>query len=344
VAGVNGLSVRGVDKGYAGPGEVLRGINLDVAAGERFVLLGPSGSGKTTLLRILAGLDHPDAGDVRLGGVSLAGVPAERRDLGVVFQEPLLFPHLSVGENVGFALRLRGERGRARRAQVEEALAQVGLGGYAARRPSQLSGGQAQRVALARALITRPRALLLDEPFSALDAPLRRELRGWLTALQQATGTTLLFVTHDQEEALEVGQRIGLLLDGTLAQVGAPQAFYTRPASVPVAAFFGGVNFIPGEQRGREVRTALGVFRVPVQREGPVTLTLRPEALRRADGENRLHAEVLACEFAGAYQRVALSAGPQRLVWHAPPHEPVLLGERLTLSCPVSACWTIPAG
>ncbi|WP_264778486.1 ABC transporter ATP-binding protein [Deinococcus aetherius] len=340
---MNGLSVRGLCKGYAGRA-VLRGVSLDVPAGERFALLGPSGSGKTTLLRIVAGLDHPDAGEVQIGGVSLAGVPAERRGLGVVFQDPLLFPHLTVGENVGFSLRLRGERGRALRARVEEVLEQVGLSGYAARRPHGLSGGQAQRVALARALVTRPRVLLLDEPFSALDTPLRRELRGWLTALQEATGTTMLFVTHDQEEALNVGQRIGLLLDGTLAQVGEGQAFYTRPASVTVAAFFGGVNFIPGEQRGGEVRTELGVFRVPVRREGRVTLTVRPEALRLADEENAVRGEVVASEFAGTHRRVTLRAGLQRLVWHAPPHEAVTVGQPLTLACPASACWTIPAG
>lgn len=340
---VNGLALRGLGKGYPRQDEVLRDIDLDVAAGERFALLGPSGSGKTTLLRIVAGLDQPDRGDVRIGGVSLRGVPAERRGLGVVFQEPLLFPHLTVGENVGFALRLRGVHARSRRALVEEALEQVGLAGYGGRRPQQLSGGQAQRVALARALVTRPRLLLLDEPFSALDTPLRRELRGWLTELQERTGTTLLLVTHDQEEALAVGQRIGLLLDSRLAQVGEPQALYTRPASVPVATFFGGVNFIPGEQRGTQVRTSLGAFQVPVDRAGPVTLTVRPEALRLADGDNLLRAEVVACEFAGTHQRVTLRAGLQRLVWHAPLDLSVPVGRPLTLSCSAAACWTIPA-
>lgn len=348
---MNGLSVKGLSKRIAGHGEVLRDISLDISAGERFVLLGPSGSGKTTLLRIIAGLDTADSGEVRFGETSWQNVPAERRGLGVVFQEPLLFPHLTVGQNVAFALRLRSMPPVQIQAAVTEALERVELSGFGNRRPRQLSGGQAQRVALARALVTRPHALLLDEPFSALDLPLRRELRAWLVRLQAETQTTMVFVTHDQEEALSVGQRMGLLLDGRLTQAGTPQEFYARPVSEAVARFFGGTNLIHGEQRGHEVRTGLGVFQVPVERHGKVVLSIRPEApVRAQEGDrNCFGALVRQVEFAGAYQRVALTSPGHEsgedtiLEWHAPLFPALSSGMRLVLTCPPPACWTIPA-
>jgi len=339
---VKNLSVTDLSKAFPRQGEVLRGVTLHVAARERFVLLGPSGSGKTTLLRLVAGLETPDAGDVRLGNASLLGRPAEQRGFGVVLQDPLLFPHLSVAGNVAFGLRMRGVRAGSARERVREVLERVGLPGFEQRRPSQLSGGQAQRVALARALVTNPDVLLLDEPFSALDAPLRRSLRAWLVSLQRSAGTTMVFVTHDQEEAVAVADRVGLLIDGKLAQVGTPESLYARPASERVARFFGGVNFLPAVQSGTRVRTALGVFEVSVQREGPVTFTVRPEAITAGAGANAFQATVTAREFAGTFTLVRLSAAGVPLTWHAPPHVPHHVGDILTLHCPTASCWTIP--
>ena len=272
------LEISNLSKAY-GQSAVLQGIDLAIASGERFALLGASGSGKSTLLRIIAGLEEAQSGDVRLAGRSILSLPAQRRGMALVFQQPLLFPHLSVERNLSFGLKLRGVPARDIGPRVERMLTQTGLAGFGQRYPHQLSGGQEQRVALARALMTDPSVLLLDEPFSALDAPLRREMRRWVVALQQASGTTLLLVTHDQEEALAVAQRIGFLEGGQLRQVGVPEDFYLRPASLSVAQFFGGQNFIPGVQHGFTVQTQLGSFETPRQHSGPATLTFRPEAL-----------------------------------------------------------------
>ena len=270
------LELRDVSKGYPGGPDVLRRIDLDVQSGERFALLGASGSGKSTLLRVVAGLEAAQSGDVRLGGQSILSIPAERRDIGLVFQQPLLFPHLTVERNLSFGLNLRGRSARDTAPAVEKMLFQTGLSGYGKRFPHQLSGGQEQRVALARALMTSPRLLLLDEPFSALDAPLRREMRRWVVELQKAAGTTLLLVTHDQEEALAVAERIGFLENGCLQQVGEPEEFFARPATLSVARFFGGQNFIAGMQNGLTVQTALGSFQTPLQHSGPVTSDIPP--------------------------------------------------------------------
>jgi len=243
---VTTLEVHGLTVTYPGSPPTLRGLDLSLRDGERFVLLGTSGSGKSTLLRAIAGLERPDAGDVLLGRQSVLGLPAERRGIGLVFQQPLLFPHLSVEANLRFGLDLRRVPRREAKARIEKMLSDTGLEGLGQRYPHQLSGGQEQRVALARALITEPRVLLLDEPFSALDAPLRREMRRWLVEVQRATHTTMLLVTHDQEEALAIGERIGLLENGQLLQQDEPEGLFLRPATLSVARFFGGQNFFPG--------------------------------------------------------------------------------------------------
>lgn len=337
------LEVRDVTAAYAGGPAVLRGISLEVQGGERFALLGASGSGKSTLLRVIAGLEHPQAGDVRLDGASVLGVPAERRDLGLVFQSPLLFPHLSVEGNLRFGLRLRHLPEPEIRARVADMLARTALDGLAHRRPHQLSGGQEGRVALARAMITRPRALLLDEPLSALDAPLRRSLREWIVTLQQATGTTLLLVTHDHEEALAVAQRIGVLHNGVLQQVGAPQDIYQRPATVDVARFFGTQNVIPGVQEGQVVSTALGVFHAARPGHGAVLLAIRPEAWRPGPAAvNTVRGVVRSVTFAGAHWSYVLEASGTALVWHALTGTCVQPGDALTLHAPPDSCWPIP--
>jgi putative spermidine/putrescine transport system ATP-binding protein len=223
---------------------VLRDFTLAVAGGELVALLGPSGCGKTTVLKIIAGLLQPVTGDVRFNGESVLRVPTERRGAVMVFQKPLLFPYLTVAENVAFGLKMR--RCDNIRDRVSEMLRLLQLEGYEARRPSELSGGQEQRVALARALVTEPRVLLLDEPFSALDENLRTELRSQVRELQKRLGITTIFVTHDQVEAAMVSDRIAVLLDGRVEQAGAPRDFYTSPSTVEVARFFGWQVFEAG--------------------------------------------------------------------------------------------------
>jgi len=257
---------------------VLAGLDLTVEPGTLTTLLGPSGCGKTTVLRLLAGLLHPAGGDLRLSGRSVVGVPAERRGVAMVFQQPLLFDHLDVAGNVGFGLRMRGVDRAGIRRRVGELLDLVHLTGLEHRRPGELSGGQAQRVALARALIVQPRVLLLDEPLSQLDTGLRHELRELIRRLQRDLALTTLLVTHDQEEAAAVSDRIALLLNGRVAQYGPPQDLYDRPASLPVAGFLGTANLIPGTVTDGVWSGPLGPLPTGVP-DGPATLAVRQEAL-----------------------------------------------------------------
>ncbi len=231
---------------------VLRDFSLEIAEGDMFGLLGPSGCGKTTALKIVAGLLQPVTGDVRFNGESILNVPTEKRDVAMVFQKPLLFPYLTVAENIAFGLKMRRMPDDQVRQRVTEMLRLVQLEGYESRRPKELSGGQEQRVALARALVTEPRVLLLDEPFSALDENLRAELRLLVRELQHRLGITTLFVTHDQVEAAMVSDRMALLLDGKPEQVGAPRDFYTSPATIEVARFFGWQVFDTGSGDDRK--------------------------------------------------------------------------------------------
>ncbi|MFP2930766.1 ABC transporter ATP-binding protein [Pyxidicoccus sp. 3LG] len=268
---------------------VVKGLSLDVREGELVSLLGPSGCGKTTTLRMLAGLEHPDSGVIRIGGEVVAGpgvrVPPERRGLGMVFQSYAVWPHRSVEENVAYPLTLRRVAKAEVASRVKEALRWVRLEALATRRPHELSGGQLQRVALARALVANPRVLLLDEPLSNLDAALREELRAEIAALRARLGTTMVFVTHDQGEALALSDRIAVMNRGVIEQVDTPERLYREPATPFVAGFVGGANVLTGEVRGWEFRTAQGdaVFPLPpgtaVGPEGPCTLVVRPEDL-----------------------------------------------------------------
>jgi len=235
------LTLDGVSKSYAGRC-VLQPLHLEISAGEFFSVLGPSGSGKTTTLMLIAGFTDPDAGDIHLDGASIVGQPPARRNIGVVFQNYALFPHLDVFENVGFALRVRGVPEDQIRDRVRDALALVGLEGYERRLPAQLSGGQQQRVALARAVIFEPAILLMDEPLGALDRQLRLQLQVELRNLQRTLGVTIVYVTHDQEEAMSMSDRIAILSDGELQQVGAPRDIYESPANEFVASFIGDSN------------------------------------------------------------------------------------------------------
>ena len=279
------LRVRGLSKAFAAT-PVLQGVDLDVPAGTVVALLGPSGCGKTTLLRSIAGLEVPDSGEVRLGGRAMSGpglwMPAENRRIGMVFQDWALFPHLSVGRNVGFGLT-RSER---RSGRLSAALELVGLTAFADRMPATLSGGQQQRVALARALANRPVAVLLDEPFSNLDATLRTQIRVDVQRLLRDLGMTSLFVTHDQEEAFVMGEIVAVMFDGAVVQQARPAELYDAPATRSVAEFIGDANFLPGVASGTVAETSLGRIELRGDASGAVDVLARPEYVHVAAGDS----------------------------------------------------------
>ncbi|MFJ7204067.1 ABC transporter ATP-binding protein [Streptomyces sp. NPDC098789] len=302
------LELRGLRREF-GSAVALDGLDLDVAPGELLALLGPSGCGKTTALRVLAGFERPDAGQVLLDGKDIAAVPANRRDTAMVFQSYSLFPHLNAADNVGFGLRMRGAPTAERRTRAAELLELVGLPGHGDRYPHQLSGGQQQRVALARALALRPRLLLLDEPLSALDAQVRVTLREEIRRLQLELGITTVFVTHDQEEALSMADRVAVMRGGRLEQCATPTELYARPATGFVADFIGAMNRVPAHATADGTVDVLGV-RLPVDgpapAPGPVEALLRPEGLEvtaQDDGPGR----VLGTAFHGPTVRVRIA-------------------------------------
>jgi len=273
-----------------GPTAALRGVSLDLADGEFLALLGPSGSGKTTLLRILAGLAQPSAGAVRYGGEDLLALKPRARRAGMVFQHYALFRHMTVAGNVGFGLSARPRAERPSRAEiakrVEELLVLVQLEGFGGRYPGELSGGQQQRVALARALAIEPRLLLLDEPFGALDAPVRRDLRRWLRRVHDETGVTTVFVTHDQEEALDLADKVAILRDGAIEQAGAPDELYARPANPFVFEFLGPSNRMDGQVRGGVLELGEARLEAPGEPDGAASVYFRPHdvAVNPLDG------------------------------------------------------------
>lgn len=272
------LQVKGLSK-TRGNQTVLDGLDLELQKGERFVLLGPSGTGKSTLLHCLAGLDLEHQGDILLDGKSIRKLPAHMRNIGLVFQKPLLFPHLTVEQNVAFGLRLQKLPGSEVDDRVQQMLTQVGMHGHQHQRPAELSGGEASRVSLARTLVLNPQMLLLDEPFSQLDAGLRQDMQVLVKSLLEAQGQTTLMVTHDQQEAFLFADRLGLLMDGKLMQVGKPEEVYLHPATPRVARFFGVSNWLSGHQRGHEVYTDLFEVKVVHRHHGPVRVGFRASDL-----------------------------------------------------------------
>jgi putative spermidine/putrescine transport system ATP-binding protein len=332
------VRLEGLHRHY-GPVHALDGFDLDLAAGELVALLGPSGCGKTTALRLLAGLEDVDAGRITVGDEDVTTVPANKRDMGMVFQAYSLFPHMTALDNVAFGLQLRGVSPGPRRERAGAMLELVGLSEQADRYAHQMSGGQQQRVALARALAIEPRVLLLDEPLSALDAKVRVQLRDEIRRIQLEVGTTTLFVTHDQEEALAVADRVGVMRDGRLEQIGAPDDVYARPTSAFVADFVGLTNRLAGTAVNGEAQVLGGV--VPLlpgsPTSGDVLVLVRPEAVAvQADPAG--DAEVAATSFLGSLGRVqvrtahglVLAQVPTREVEQLAPGTRVGLGVRPT--------------
>ena len=290
------VALHGIRKRY-GDVVAVDGVDLEIRRGEFFTMLGPSGSGKTTTLRLIAGFERPDEGRIMLGGEDVAGRPPYERDVNTVFQDYALFPHMTVGENVAYGLKVKGVRRGERTVRVRQALETVRLTGYESRKPSQLSGGQRQRVALARAIVNHPRVLLLDEPLGALDLKLRQEMQIELKRIQQEVGITFVYVTHDQEEALTMSDRIAVFSSGRVEQVGTPVEVYEHPASEFVAGFVGVSNLL--ERDGRR-------------------FTVRPEKIRilaagqaPAAGDETESGAIAAVVYVGAVTRtiVELDAG-----------------------------------
>jgi ABC-type Fe3+/spermidine/putrescine transport system ATPase subunit len=299
------LEVRSVSKNF-GSRVVLSDISLEVASGEFLTILGESGSGKTTLLRLIAGFEQPAAGEIWMADQRLDLLPPYRRRVNTVFQSYALFPHLSVFENVAYGLRIQGIAKTEIEQRVRQTLEMVKMDEYLHSPPAKLSGGQQQRVALARALVNRPQLLLLDEPLSALDANLRRQVQFELKSLQREVGITFLFVTHDQEEAMALSDRIALLRAGQIEQIGSPREIYSRPATAYTAKFIGQTNLLRGEVRNG--MASAGKLSWPAAGDdGPAIFSLRPECIRlfagdsAADGRRiRFHAKILSQVFGGA--------------------------------------------
>jgi putative spermidine/putrescine transport system ATP-binding protein len=316
------VRLEGISKRF-GDVAAVDGVTLDVAPGEFFTMLGPSGSGKTTTLRLIAGFERPDAGRIELGGADVTRVAPYARDVNTVFQDYALFPHMTVQENVEYGLRVKRIGRRARRGQAAEALERVRLGGLGARKPIQLSGGQRQRVALARALVNRPRVLLLDEPLGALDFKLRQEMQVFLKALQRDLGITFVYVTHDQEEALTMSDRLAVFDQGRIEQVGTPKDVYERPRTEFVAGFVGVSNIV--EEDGRR-------------------FTVRPEKIRlSADGGSR-PGTIADAVFVGMFTRyvVELDDGTRLTVVRQNDTSPTEAGQRVHLEWNPDDSFEIP--
>jgi spermidine/putrescine ABC transporter ATP-binding subunit len=318
------VSLSNLERRFGGVAAVA-GVSLDILSGEFLTLLGPSGSGKSTTLMMIAGFEQPTSGDITIDGKSIIGMPPHRRNIGMVFQNYALFPHLTAADNIGFPLKQRGVGKAERDRLVREALQLVHLPDHGGRYPRQLSGGQQQRIALARAIVFKPRLLLMDEPMGALDKQLRESLQLELRRLHADLGITFIYVTHDQEEALTMSDRIAVMNGGLVAQVGRPEDLYDRPGSRFVAAFLGESNFLPAIVRGLENDIVVAECEGSIIRAlcpsrpatgDKVMLTTRPERIRFADGaftstapQNRLSVTVTEAVFAGERCRYMVQLG-----------------------------------
>ena len=338
------LAAHGISKQY-GAITALHPTDLSIQAGELVTVLGPSGSGKTTLLQIICGLTEPSAGRLFVDGTDQTQTPAHRRRMGVVFQNYALFPHLTVAENVGFPLDVRRITGVALQRRVGAALEMVGLGEYRARFPRELSGGQQQRVALARCFVYEPRVVLMDEPLGALDRKLRETMQIEIKRLHRQTGATILFVTHDQEEALALSDRICLMDRARVVQLGTPQEIYEQPATLFAADFIGISNVLRGTVTGGVLDTADGPVTLPhAAKPGQAALVIRPEYMHLSDEPGILSGTVIETVYAGAETRllVALGSGTVLTVRRSPALRPYAIGDVVGVEWPADRARFLP--
>jgi putative spermidine/putrescine transport system ATP-binding protein len=344
------LSISGLEKAYGGV-RAVRGIDLEVAEGELVSLLGPSGCGKTTTLRCVAGFEIPTGGSITFDGGDVTGLPPEKRDIGMVFQNYALFPHLTVAQNLAFGLEMRKIEAGAKSKRIADVLAMVQLSGYEGRYPRELSGGQQQRVALARALVIEPRLLLLDEPLANLDAKLRDEMRFFIRSLQRRVGITAMYVTHDQAEAMVMSDRIVVMFDGLIHQLGSAEDIYDRPATKAVSNFIGLSNFLDGTVAGRDgarwrLDTALG----PVSCGSgfapkigdKASAMIRPEAIELSAAADGFPGKVEERYFLGniADYRIRMSDGSLFQV-QQPAHAAFAVGASVGVRLPAERAWLV---
>ncbi|HEY2532065.1 MAG TPA: ABC transporter ATP-binding protein [Xanthobacteraceae bacterium] len=347
MSGSHGVAVRveACGKTFADRTRALESITLDIARGETMVLLGPSGCGKTTLLRIIAGLETPDAGGrILFDQMDVTRVPIERRNIGMVFQSYALFPNMNVAENIGYGLKLRGVKGVERNKRIAELVVLTGIEGLEHRRIDQLSGGQRQRVALARAVAIRPNVLLLDEPLTALDAALRERLRGELNGLLRPLGITTIYVTHDQAEAMALGDRIVVMRQGAIVQIGTPREIYFAPETRFVAEFIGAANIVEGHCIGGVLALPGGTLSVNGAGRGKVHAMIRPESIRVVAVEGAsLSGRVDSVSFVGNRHRVAVSGAADKTIMADVPNSiDIRAGEQVGLSIDPAAIRLLP--
>jgi putative spermidine/putrescine transport system ATP-binding protein len=338
-----------------GSARAVDGISIRIADGEFISLLGPSGCGKTTTLKMIAGFEEASEGAIRFDGKDVVNVPAEKRDIGMVFQNYALFPHMTVDQNLAFGLEMRKIAKPEMLSRIAEVLDMVQLGGYSDRYPNQLSGGQQQRVALARALVIEPKILLLDEPLANLDAKLREEMRVFIRDLQRSVGITTVYVTHDQAEAMTMSDRVVVMFGGRIAQIGAPSDIYERPENPEVAQFVGQVNLVKGTITGAagpgKSRVASGFGEVAVDSRADhapgtsVTLSLRPEAIElKPAGQGGAQGKVTARYYSGSIidYRIALDSG-ETLHVQTFPNIRIAEGDRVSVHAPADGFWLLGA-
>ena len=343
---MSSVALHRLSHNYAGSTyPAVENVDFTIEKGELVSLLGPSGCGKTTTLKLIAGLLRPTSGEIYFDSRKVTDVKPERREAVMVFQNYLLFPYMSIEENVGFGLRMRRLNKRVIAQRVQEMLAVMKLEGLKDRKPAQLSGGQQQRAALARALVLRPKVLLLDEPLSNLDAHLRDEMRELILSIQRSLGVTTIFVTHDQEEAVLLADRIALMFDGKIQQIGESKQFYEKPASRRIASFFGNNNSIPGFKENRRVTCPVGKFRVESDApDGPVTAVIRPESILLGEhGINSFSALVKRQIYMGTHNRYRIDVDGAEWEVIAPADSGAdLEGKRVSFTLPSEKIWVIP--
>lgn len=340
-----------VQKSYDGETLVVKDLNLTIGQGEFLTMLGPSGSGKTTCLMMLAGFETATHGEIRLDGRPINTVPPHKRGIGMVFQNYALFPHMTVGENLSFPLEVRGMSKSDRERKIKRALDMVQMGAFANRRPAQLSGGQQQRIALARALVFDPQLVLMDEPLGALDKQLREHMQFEIKHLHESLGITVVYVTHDQGEALVMSDRIVVMNRGVVEQCGSPREIYERPKSLMVADFIGQSNTLTGRVTGREgelylIETEDGSLRThgAPGLAGEVRVMVRPENIATAPGDNTLRGRVVKTTYLGASCLLNIeTAAGSRFTTHAPADSPLAPGSDVTMGFAAHKAWAFAA-